>query len=79
MFYHRIHKKAAVCATYIFTTNENTCQLLGGPNALWPTQPKFSVGVAHPAHRAASSGSLYYIYTYIIFICSVVLLTWSSR
>jgi len=28
-------------------TNEHAGQLLVGPNALWPTQPKFWVGVAH--------------------------------
>ena len=40
-------------------TNEHAGgQLLVGPNALWPTQPKFWVGVAyrgvaHSAHAAA--------------------------
>jgi len=33
-------------------TNERTGQSLVGPNALWPTQPKFWVG--HRAHPAAS-------------------------
>jgi len=31
--------------------NKYTGQLLVGPNALWPTQPKFSVG--HPAYPIA--------------------------
>jgi len=33
---------------YRATTDVYTAQLLGGPNALWPTQPKFWVGHGPP-------------------------------
>jgi len=33
---------------YRARNNKNTAQLLVGPNALWPTQPKFWVGQPGP-------------------------------
>jgi len=34
--------------------NEHTGQLLVGPNALWPTQPKFWVGSGPPGPRCCA-------------------------
>ena len=38
---------------FTFYNNEYTGQLLGGPNALWPTQPKLWVGNDPPGPPAA--------------------------
>ena len=43
-----------IFAFYTNFTNEHTGQLLVGPNALWPNQPKFWVGHGPPGPRCSA-------------------------
>jgi len=58
--YDRIHKRLLLLRILLFNkfywarTNENTGQILVGPNALWPLQPKLWVAhAAAPPHATA--------------------------
>jgi len=54
IYLYSAHRAVIFAIAQLSCSNKHTGQLLVGPNALWPTQPKFWVGHGPPGPRCST-------------------------